>query len=51
MTALEREDANPASLNAAEYEAIMKREYGNMFPKSGVYFTPDLKVIEVLRYY
>lgn len=27
----------------------MRREYGNMLPRTGVYFTPDLKVIEILR--
>lgn len=35
--------------NAQSYEAMAKREFGNMLPKSGVYFLPDFRVIEYLR--
>jgi len=28
---------------------MMKKEFGNMLPRGGIYFVPDFKVIEFIK--
>ncbi|TNV86115.1 hypothetical protein FGO68_gene2327 [Halteria grandinella] len=37
------------SNNNAGYEQMLRKEFGNMMPRSGVYFMPDFKVIAYIR--
>jgi hypothetical protein len=51
MKALEAlDDMNGTNSQREEnYEAKLKKEFGNMMPRSGVYFMPDFKVISFIR--
>ena len=53
MTFLDQEDPMDGTStivnNASNYEAMVKKEFGNMLPRTGVYFMPDFKVLDYIR--
>jgi hypothetical protein len=32
-----------------KYMDMMKKEFGNMLPRNGVYFMPDFKVLDFIK--
>ena len=52
MSGLDHRDSrySPQSLmHVNRYQVLMKKEFGNMLPRGGIYFVPDFKVIDFIK--
>ena len=52
MTSLDQRDSrySPQSLmHVNRYQDMMRKEFGNMLPRGGIYFVPDFKVIDFIK--